>query len=48
VRVAGAKLESEQRLVLKRRTVAAKEWAGVAEVADSLESFAARRLHGSR
>ena len=48
VRTEGPKLRTEQRLTLKRRTIAAADWAGVAEVADSLASFAACRLHGSR
>lgn len=48
VRVAGATLRAEQALTLKRRTVEPAAWQGVAEVADSLASFAARRLHGTR
>jgi hypothetical protein len=48
VRVEGSKLRTEQQLTLKRRTVEAEAWSGVAEVADSLASFAARRLHGTR
>jgi hypothetical protein len=43
---AGDELKVEQRLVLKKRTVPAKEWAGMAEVSDSLESFVGARLHG--
>jgi hypothetical protein len=48
VRVEGPRLQTEQTLTLKQRTVEAAAWDGVAEVADSLASFAAHRLHGTR
>ncbi len=41
----GSELCADQRLVLKKRTVPAEEWPGLAEVADSLASFAKQRLH---
>jgi len=48
VRPAESEIRTTQRLTLKKRTVPADEWAGLAEVADSLASFTAARVHGVR
>ncbi len=43
-----SQLRASQSLILKKRTLPADEWAALAEVADSLHSFAGARLHGER
>jgi hypothetical protein len=48
VRPEASAIRTTQRLTLKKRTVPADEWAGLAEVADSLASFTAARVHGVR
>ncbi|MCK4304309.1 MAG: DUF3857 domain-containing protein, partial [Candidatus Eisenbacteria sp.] len=44
----GKKLQFHQRLSLEKRTVPAEEWNDLAELADSLNSLAATRIHGKR
>ncbi|MFH1143195.1 MAG: DUF3857 domain-containing transglutaminase family protein [Candidatus Eisenbacteria bacterium] len=43
-----SRIRASQRLTLKKRTIPADEWAGLAEVSDSLASFVEVRLHGVR